>query len=225
MEGTREAALAGASADAGIGRSGSVDEGVKATGTYHAVCLGPKAECRDDYFPLYEQFKAWQEAGNLIEAARLYGKLEPMLEQKWEDDVVNTVTTAGKNDMLDKYFAGSSYTAAFYIGLIADDSYTATAAGDTMSSHSGWTEEVAYSNSTRVSASWSSASSGSKALSSAAQFNMNANGTVVKGCFAVTNSTKSGTTGVLYSAGVFSGGDKTLDNGDILNVSYTATQT
>ena len=140
---------------------------------------------------------------------------------KWSDRIDNLVTTAGKNDALDKYLAGSAYTAAWYLGLIDSTGYSAVAAGDTASSHAGWAESTAYSQSTRPAASWASASGGSKALSSAASFSINATATI-KGAFLVSNSTKSGTTGVLYSAGLFSGGDRTVANGDTLNVSYTA---
>ena len=140
---------------------------------------------------------------------------------KWRDTIDNLVTTAGKNDALDKYLAGSAYTAAWYLGLISSSGYSAVAAGDTSSSHAGWTESTAYSNSTRVAPSFSSASSGSKATSSAAAFTINGTDTI-KGCFLISNSTKSGTTGVLYSAGLFSGGDRSVVSGDTLNVSYTA---
>jgi hypothetical protein len=141
---------------------------------------------------------------------------------KWTDGFDNLVTTAGKNDALDKYLSGSSYTAAWYLGLIGIASYTTgPAVGDTAASHGGWVEASGYSQGSRPTAAFSAASAGSKALSSAAVFSVNAD-TTVKGCFLISNATKGGTTGILYSAGLFTAGDKVVQNGDTLNVSYTA---
>lgn len=141
---------------------------------------------------------------------------------KWRDDIENLVTTAGKNDALDKYLAGSSYTAAWYLGLISATSYTTgPVVGDTMSSHGGWTEDQNYSQAARPTAAFAAASGGSKALSSALTFSINAT-TTIKGCFLTTISTKGGTTGTLYSAGTFTGGDKAVASGDTLSVSYSA---
>lgn len=139
---------------------------------------------------------------------------------KWSEPIKNLVVTVGKNDLLDKYFAGSAYTAAWYIGLVDGASSPTYAAGDTMSSHSGWSETVPYSNSTRPSVAWNAASSGSK-VSTATSFTINATATVA-GAFLTTNSTKSGTTGTLYSAGSFTGGNRSIASGDTLNVTYTA---
>jgi hypothetical protein len=94
------------------------------------------------------------------------------------------------------------------------------AAGDTSASHAGWTESTAYSNGTRPAPSWGAAAAGSKA-STATAYNINGTDTI-KGAFLITNSTKGGSTGVLYSAGLFSGGDRAVVNGDTLNVTYTA---
>jgi len=142
---------------------------------------------------------------------------------KWSETIKNLVMTGGKNDMLDKYFSGTSYTAAWYLGLVNGSSTPTYAAGDTMSSHTGWTEFTSYSNATRPAPSWSAASSGSKATTATA-FNINGSGTVA-GAFMTTGSAISGTTGVLYSAGNFTGGNRTVASGDTLNVTYTATLT
>jgi hypothetical protein len=141
---------------------------------------------------------------------------------KWIDTIENLVTTVGKDDALDQYLAGVGYTAAWYLGLISLTSYAAGVnVADTALSHAGWIEDVNYSNGARPTAAWSSAAAGSKALSSAAAFSINGT-TTIKGCFLIANATKSGTSGILYSAGLFTGGDKAVGSGDTLNVSYTA---
>jgi len=141
---------------------------------------------------------------------------------KWSDAIENLVTTVGKNDALDKYLAGSAYTATWYMGLISLTGYTAPPAiTNTAASHTGWSEDSNYSQAARPTAAFSAASAGSKALSTALQFSINAD-TTIKGCFLISISTKGGATGILYSAGLFTGGDKAVSNGDTLNVSYTA---
>jgi hypothetical protein len=138
------------------------------------------------------------------------------------DSFPNLVTTGGKNDALDKYLAGSAYTAAWYIGLIGSASYTTgPAVGDTAASHGGWVESQDYSQGARPTTAWSAASAGSKALSSNLTYSINGSVTE-KGGFLISNSTKGGTTGILYSAGLFTGGDKILGNGDTLSLSYAA---
>jgi len=137
---------------------------------------------------------------------------------KWSEQIKNLVMTGGKNDLLDKYFAGSGYTATWYLGLI--NSGGTYAAGDTMASHGTWTENTGYAAATRPAPTWNAASAGSKATTATA-FSINATSTI-GGAFMTTNNTKGGTTGILYSAGNFTGGNRSVASGDTLNVTYTA---
>ena len=139
---------------------------------------------------------------------------------KWTDTIENLVVTVGKNDLLDKYFAGSAYTAAWYMGLVDGASSPTYAAGDTLASHAGWTESTAYTGSNRATVAWNAASAGSKA-STATSFSINATATIAGALLTVTQ-VRATTTGVLYSAGSFSGGNRSVANGDTLNVTYTA---
>jgi hypothetical protein len=138
---------------------------------------------------------------------------------RWEDTVENLVVTVGKNSLLDTYFAGAAYTAAWFLGLVDGAVAPTYAAGDTMAAHAGWSENTGYSNATRPAPAWNAASGGSKATTTTS-FNINANGTIA-GLFMVTDSTKAGAAGTLYSAGSFTGGNRLVQNGDTLNVTWT----
>ncbi len=143
-------------------------------------------------------------------------------ELKWEDTFDNLVVAAGLNYCLDTFFAGSAYTAAWYMGLVDGATTPTIAAADTMGSHAGWTENQAYTATARPAVSWGAASGGTKSLASAVAFTANAAATIA-GCFIATDPTKGGTTGTLFSAGAFSGGNKVLASGDTVNVSYSIT--
>lgn len=144
----------------------------------------------------------------------------------WREEFDNLVTDQGARLLLDNGLAGSAYTAAFFLGLISSASYTAVAAADTMASHAGWLEAglanaPAYSEATRRTAAWAAASGRSKALSAGLVYTFTSPGTI-KGSFLSTVATKDGTTGSLYSAGLFSGGDQPVVATNTLTVSYTA---
>ena len=150
---------------------------------------------------------------------------------KWEDNFPNTVTTVGKNSLLNTYLGANSFAAVhvtWYLGLIAANGYSAITAADTAASHAGWIESGAqgasapgYSQGTRRAVTFAAAASSAKATSNAAIFTISVAGTV-KGAFLINNATKAGTGGILYSAGLFTVGDKVVTASDTLNVTYTA---
>lgn len=133
---------------------------------------------------------------------------------KWTETVENTVVTEGKNDIIDEYFKGSAYTAAWYMGLKGTGS---VAAGDTLASHAGWSEITDYTGN-RQAITWGTTSGGSN-TASAVSFSITGTATVA-GAFVATVAT--GTAGVLYSASDFSS-SRSVVNGDTLNVTPTVT--
>jgi len=144
---------------------------------------------------------------------------------KWEAPIENLVTTVGQNLTLDTIL-GNSAAGAVVMGLKG----TGTAvAADTQSSHASWLEvgganAPTYSGN-RPTPSFSAASAGSKATSSAVSFSITSTGTVA-GCFINIggSATKDSTTGTLFSAGDFSS-SKSVVNGDTIAVTYTLTLT
>lgn len=144
---------------------------------------------------------------------------------KWEAESKNLVVNVGLQDMNAKYFTGSAYTAAWYLGLYGAAASNNPAASDTMSYHAGWTENTGYSNATRPVCTFGAPTTANPSVAtnsaSAASFTINAISTV-GGAFLTSNSTKGGTTGTLFSAADFSApGDRAVTNGDVLNVVYT----
>ena len=125
--------------------------------------------------------------------------------------------------MNSKYFSGSGYSAAWYLGLVTGPgSGTSFAAADTLASHAGWTENTAYTgNRKAVTFGTATTADPSVITNSAAPstFTMNANAQTIAGAFLC--SVDTGTSGVLFSAGDFTGGDKIVDSGDTLSVTYT----
>lgn len=144
---------------------------------------------------------------------------------KWESESHNLVVNVGLKDMNEKYFTGSAYTAAWYIGLYGAASSNNPAAGDTAASHAGWTEVTTYSQATRPAATFGTSTTADPSVisnsGSPASFSINGT-TTVGGAFLISNSTKGGTTGILFSAADFaSPGDRSVVSGDTLVVTYT----
>ena len=143
---------------------------------------------------------------------------------KWTAKSPNLVVNVGLADMNDKYFSGSGYTAAWYLGLYGAASSNDPAAGDTMASHAGWTEVTDYSQSTRPACTFGSATVADPSVidnsGSVAVFSIN-NTVTEGGAFLTSDDTKGGTSGILFSAADFqSPGDRAVVSGDTLNVTY-----
>ena len=185
-----------------------------------------------------------------VETAEAHGSYEVECRDsdgniKWTDHIDNVVCTEGKNSALTNFLKGSAFTAAVYMGLIESTGYgfagaqgsgaaatnlaaSITAAGGA-SPANGWNEATSAMCATRGTPTFGTASAGSLALSSALAFSIIGTATI-KGCFLLVKTaagvspttTVGNTAGSLYSAGLFSGGDKAVANGDTLSVSYTA---
>jgi hypothetical protein len=143
---------------------------------------------------------------------------------KWEEKNPNLVVNVGLQDMNAKYFAGSAYTAAWYLGLITGPgSGTTIAAADTLASHAGWTEFTDYAGN-RKAVTFAAATLADPSVvtnsSGPNAFVITAPGGTVAGAFLT--SVDTGTSGILFSASDFqSPGDRAVVAGDTLSVTYT----
>jgi hypothetical protein len=135
---------------------------------------------------------------------------------KWRDRAHNLVVNEGLQHILDSTFAAGTQVTTWYVGL-TDNSPT-PAAADTLASHTGWTEFTEYTGDrqeyveTRTNQQLSN--SGSKA-----SFPITGAGGGVGGAFLA--SAASGTTGTLMCVAALTGGNRTVANGDTVEVTYT----
>src|SRR5690554_1491510 len=88
----------------------------------------------------FECYSHWIKFNIFNKKIRLFKRL------KWKETIDNIVVTAGLNKVLDATFKTGLSTPAWYVGLKNTGS---PAAGDTMSSHAGWTENTSYDEANR----------------------------------------------------------------------------
>ena len=143
---------------------------------------------------------------------------------KWSAEESNLVVNVGLQYMAGTALTSTTQITTWYIGLYGAGASNTPAAGDTMSSHAGWTEVTPYSG-TRPAATFTAATNANPSVvtntASPASFSITSTQTV-GGAFLVSNSTAGGSTGTLFSAADFqSPGDRSVVNGDTLNVTYT----
>jgi len=211
---------------AAVVQTASAADKVGIKGTYHCELRRVLPEHKAAADKLLEdildkQAKASTDAAR-AEVDELVERLNAMpRETVWVDTIHNVVTDVGVHDMLDKYLGLSSATGIF-MGLKGTG--TATAA-HTQASHAAWLEQGAanaptYSG-TRKTPTLGAATSRTKATSSASSFTFTGSGTVF-GCFINVGGTSAidNTTGILFSAGDFTGGSKAVVSTDVLNVSW-----
>jgi len=144
---------------------------------------------------------------------------------KWSDSINNLTTNVGRQSLLNSYFANTG-GGAIVMGLMGTGTPAYT---DTQSSHTTWLEvgganAPTYSG-TRPTPTFSAATNANPAVlstSAAVIFTMTGSGTVAGAFINIGgSSTIDSTTGVLFSAGDFTAGSKTVTAGDTINVTYT----
>lgn len=151
--------------------------------------------------------------------------------------VPNTITDEGKANLLNTYFNGGAQNTAWYIGLVDNAGFTATAAGDTydqIGGSNGWTEFTGYTDpgnagSATTRPEWPADNAVGTSITNGtvASFDITAAG-VINGLFLVgggASQTKGDATAgaILWSAASFAGGNRTVAVNDTLKVTYTVT--
>lgn len=140
---------------------------------------------------------------------------------KWADSWQNLVVDEGLNHLLDVTLSGGSQDTSWFVGLLGS-SPTALAA---------WTASdlaaVDFVNYDEASLqAWTDGGVSSQSVSNSASpatFTVSTNGSTIGGAFLIGTNAKATPAGTLYAAGAFSGGNKSLDDGDTLDVTATFT--
>ena len=140
-------------------------------------------------------------------------------EIKWIETFKNRIVNEGLNHTLDVTL-GTADKNTWYVGLL--DSSPNVAPEDTLSDHAGWTEFTAYDETERQLFSTNAASGQSITnTDNKATFTISGDESSLGGIFLVSNSTKSGTDGIIYGAGAFSRGNRDLNSEDVIMVTIS----
>lgn len=144
---------------------------------------------------------------------------------KWEREAKNRVVNVGLQSMVNVYLDASTQITTWYIGLIEGPGAGVTvAAGDTLATHGGWTELTAG---TAYTGNRKTATFGTATLADPSVINNSASPAdfAMLGSYTVGGAllcdASTGTSGLLFSASTFTGGDATVTNGDTIRVTYT----
>lgn len=134
----------------------------------------------------------------------------------------NLVTDEGLNSLLDVYFHASAQITTWYLGVFEGAAYTPVAGTTGATVATASTETTAYTASTRPEYLEDAAASKSTSNSSnRASFIFNATKNIY-GAFLISNNTKNGNTGTLFSISKFAS-PKSVEANDELLLTYTFT--
>ena len=221
---------------AGLVKVCSSDMLSRISGFYGVDCRAPLAAFKKEYIKLMEAIHTAKVADPCADVFSMEDELASIpTELRWADTVPNQVTIEGAKLALDTLMMGAANT-TLYLGLISSVSYTSIVVGDTAAQINGtnaWKEAGSSTNfplvtgGLRLAPSFTAATGAASPVSkthTAVSFGIVTTGGTVKGCILVVNGTSAvaNATGKLYSAGLFTGGDKVVGVGDTLNVTYTA---
>lgn len=135
---------------------------------------------------------------------------------KWEDEAKNLMTNEGLDHILDVVLHGETAVSPWYVGLKNTGS---PAAGDTLASHGTWTENTNYTGDRKEYVEAAASSQSVTNSASKASFSISVDSQTISGAFLAGAAT--GTSATLLCVADFTGGDKSADNGDTLEVTYT----
>jgi len=142
---------------------------------------------------------------------------------KWEDKSHNLVVNQGLQNMNTQFFKGAGYTAAWYLGLVNNTPTPSFSANDTLDAHAGWSESVDYSGNRKAVTFGTATTADPSVISNSAapaQFSMTGSVTI-DGAFLCNAASGSLITDILFSVASFQApGDRSVVNGDTLNVTY-----
>ena len=142
---------------------------------------------------------------------------DPQGNVKWSDEGKNLIVNTGLDYLLENDLVAST----LYIGLI--DGAPTVAAGDTMSSHSGWTEITDYDEAARQA--WGQGSASGGVITNASVVTYTDVVGTVGGGFLGTVATKGGTTGTLFSVKASDEGNRVLIAPNTLDITISLTVT
>jgi hypothetical protein len=134
---------------------------------------------------------------------------------KWTERAENLITNEGLDHILNVVLHATTQVSTWYVGLKNTGS---PAAGDTLASHAGWTENSNYSGDRKEYVEAAASSQSITNLENKASFAINADSQSIHGAFLASAAT--GTSGTLLCVANFASA-KAADNGDTLEVTYT----